>query len=74
MTNTVERELLRGPDQVRRHGDRLNSFSLTTHAQLASALRDGKLDPDDPAVLAAVPAAVTGRLLVANPRYLDHLG
>lgn len=41
-------------------------------ARVAAAIRDGTIDADDPALLAAVRAAVTDRLAVANPRYLTH--
>jgi aminoglycoside phosphotransferase (APT) family kinase protein len=74
VVDTVERELRLGGDQERRHRERLATWGFSTHAELAAALRTGKLDPDDPAVLAAVRAAVTDRLLVANPRYLHHPG
>lgn len=69
---TVERELELGPRMESRHVERLAAFGCATHAELAGALREGKLDPGDPEVLAAVRAAVTDRLLVANPRYFEH--
>lgn len=70
--DTVERELQLGPVQESRHCERLAALGVSTHAELAGALRDCKLDPDDSAVIAAVRATVTDRLLVANPRYLEH--
>ncbi len=70
----VGRELLAGPEQDRRHHDRLAAFGQRDQAGLAAAIRSGEVDADDPALLAAVRAAVTDRLLVANPRYLAHPG
>ncbi|WP_246127693.1 phosphotransferase family protein [Amycolatopsis rhizosphaerae] len=67
----VERELTLGADQEHRHAERLATLGVANQAELAAALRHGRLDPDDPAVLAAVRAGVTDRLLVANPRYLS---
>ncbi|MBP2366232.1 phosphotransferase family protein [Pseudonocardia parietis] len=70
----VERELLLGPGLEQRHRERLAAFARDDQAGLASAIRAGVLDADDPALLAAVRAAVTDRLAVANPRYLTQPG
>jgi aminoglycoside phosphotransferase (APT) family kinase protein len=70
----VRRQLLLGPDQERRHLERLAALGVADQAEFAAALRTGRLPADDPAVLAAVRAAVTDRLAVANPRYLDQPG
>lgn len=70
----VERELLLGPELERRHRERLAAFARDDQAGLAAAIRAGVLDADDPALLAAVRAAVTDRLTVANPRYLSQPG
>jgi aminoglycoside phosphotransferase (APT) family kinase protein len=70
----VGRELRLGPEQERRHAERLARFGVTDQAGLAAAIRSGEIDADDPALLAAVRAAVTDRLAVANPRYLSHPG
>lgn len=52
---TVERELQLGPALEARHRERLAGFGFVgTRAELAGALRGGTLDPEDPAVLAAV--------------------
>jgi len=67
----VERELLFGPEQERRHRERLAVFAQEDQAGLAAAIRAGVLDAEDPALLATVRAAVTDRLAVANPRYLS---
>lgn len=68
----VERELRLGPAQEQRHRERLAAFGQADQAGLAAAIRSGKLDPDDPALLTAVRAAVTDRVAVANPRYLSR--
>jgi aminoglycoside phosphotransferase (APT) family kinase protein len=68
----VGRELRLGPGQERRHVERLARFGVADQAGLAAAIRSGEIDADDPALLAAVRAAVTDRLAVANPRYLSH--
>jgi hypothetical protein len=68
----AERELLLGPEQERRHQERLAAFAQADQARLAAAIRAGVLDAEDPALLAAIRAAVTDRLTVANPRYLSH--
>jgi aminoglycoside phosphotransferase (APT) family kinase protein len=70
----VERELLSGPGQERRHRERLAALGQADQAGLAAAIRAGLLDAEDPALLAAVRAAVTDRLTVANPRYLSYPG
>jgi aminoglycoside phosphotransferase (APT) family kinase protein len=66
----VGREMALGPELQRRHDARLATFGRSDQAALAAAIRDGEIDADDPALLAAVRAAVTDRLTVANPRYL----
>lgn len=68
----VERELLMGPEQERRHRARLATLGQLDQAELAAAIRSGVLAADDPAVLAVVRAGVTDRLAVANPRYLTQ--
>lgn len=69
---TVERELLLGEQHERGHRERLAALGMPDDAALAAAIRSGAVDPDDPAVLDAVRADVTDRLLVAHPRYLSH--
>jgi aminoglycoside phosphotransferase (APT) family kinase protein len=70
----VGRELLLGPEQESRHRERLAAFGRADQAGLAAAIRSGEIDAEDPELLAAVRAAVTDRLSVANPRYLSHPG
>ena len=67
----VERELAAGPDDVRRHRDRLAGLGFRDDAELARALRRGELPADQlPEVRAAVLASVEDKLRVANPRHL----
>jgi hypothetical protein len=68
----VERELRLGPDQAGRQRRRLAALARADQAGFAAAIRSGELAADDPGVLAAVRAAVTDRLVVANPRYLQN--
>lgn len=70
----VERELRLGADQARRHRERLDALAYHDHAALAAAIRSGELEAADPVLVAAVRAAVTDRLAVANPRYLEQPG
>lgn len=65
----VERELSFGAGQAQQHRTRLSALGFDSETDLALAIRAGKVSPDDPAVVAAVRATVTDRLLVANPRY-----
>ena len=68
----VERELRLGPAQEQRHRERLAAFGQVDQAGLAAAIRSGELDPNDSALLTAVRAAVTDRVIVANPGYLSR--
>ena len=70
----VERELVLGLSRSGVRAERLADLGVADGAELARVLRDGTLDPDDPAVLTAVRADVVDRLLVANPRYLIPRG
>jgi aminoglycoside phosphotransferase (APT) family kinase protein len=72
--DTVERELRLGPGQESRHRERLAALGHHEKAGLAAAIRSGEISDDDPALLAAVRAAATDRLAVANPRYLTRPG
>lgn len=67
----VERELTYGGVQQQRRRSRLSDLGFDTEAELALAIRSGSVGADDPAVVAATHAAVTDRLMVANPRYLN---
>ncbi|MDD7967155.1 phosphotransferase family protein [Actinomycetospora lemnae] len=70
----VARELALGPELERRHRERLAALGFADQAGLAAAIRRGAVDDTDPEVLAAVRAAVTDKLAVANPRYLFRPG
>ncbi len=61
----VERELARNPDAA--EADALASFGGA--ARLCEALRAGRLDPQDPALLKAIRKAALARLATDNPRY-----
>jgi hypothetical protein len=66
----VDRELRLGPSQWRAQQERLRSLGVRDQAALAHGIRDGTLDADDPALLAALRGIVIDRLRVANPKYL----
>jgi hypothetical protein len=72
----IERELEQAPDAA--EAAALAPFGGA--AALCAALREGRLAPDDPAVLSAVRLAVLARLATDNPRYptyqrlCDHPG
>jgi hypothetical protein len=61
----VERELEQDPDAA--EATALAAFGGVS--ALCEALRDGRLDPADPAVLRAIRRGVLARLAVDNPRY-----
>ena len=61
----VEREIAQNPDAA--EAEALAPFGGA--AALCEALRDGRIDPQDPAVLKAIRQAVLARLATDNPRY-----
>jgi hypothetical protein len=65
----VERELTLGPEQEARHRQRLARLGCTDDAELARAIREGRLDDRLDEVTEVVRAAVADKLAVANPRY-----
>ncbi|MFD7292438.1 phosphotransferase family protein [Streptomyces sp. NPDC059897] len=65
----ARREALLAPLQAGAHARRLAALGLADDRALAEAVRDGTVDPGDPAVLEAVRGGVTDRLAVANPAY-----
>ena len=67
----VERELDAGPGPLDRQLHALAGLGFDSEAELALAIRAGEVNPQDPRVIAVVRAAVTDRLMVANPRYLE---
>jgi hypothetical protein len=70
--NMVQREIVDGPDQARRHAEGLANFGVADEAALAAAIRSGELDDRLPDVRAFVTATVRDKLRVANPKYLDQ--
>ncbi len=69
----VERELELGPDQARRHRERLARMGVVDDAALAAAIRSGALDDRVDEVRELVWASVRDKLAVANPRYLERV-
>jgi hypothetical protein len=68
----VERELALGPGQEAAHAEGLAGLGFASDAALAAAIRDGSLDGDRLAEVAAfVARTVRDKLAVANPRYLE---
>ncbi|MFI9557288.1 DUF6285 domain-containing protein [Nonomuraea endophytica] len=63
----VEREIELGPAQAAEHAERLAGLGVGSDAELATRIREGRAD--DPALLAALTAAVRAKLDVANPGY-----
>lgn len=61
----VGRELAQQPDGAEARA--LEAFGGV--AAVCEGLRDGRLDPSDPALLRAIRAAVLARCAVDNPRY-----
>ena len=68
----VERELAAGPAQAITHAEGLARLGVADEAELAAAIRDGRLDDRMAEVTAFVRRTVTDKLLVANPKYLDN--
>ena len=66
----VERELVLGPEHDARHAERLARLGVGDDAELAAAIRDGRLDDRLPEVRELVWESVRDKLAVANPRYL----
>ncbi|MEY2958383.1 MAG: hypothetical protein RLZZ01_951, partial [Actinomycetota bacterium] len=68
----VEREIRSGPEQARRHAERLAMLGVADDGELVRAIRDGSLDARLDEVRDAVHASVRDKLAVANPRYLER--
>jgi uncharacterized protein DUF6285 len=67
----VERELELGPAQAAAHRERLTALGVEDDAELAAAIRTGRLDDRDPELGAALLDTVRAKLAVANPGYLE---
>jgi aminoglycoside phosphotransferase (APT) family kinase protein len=66
----AQRELLLRDDHRAAHRRRLETLGCRDDAELAAAIRDGRLDHRFDEVTAVVRDTVTDKLLVANPRHL----
>lgn len=66
---TVERELAMGPAIAAAHRDRLAALGFADDAALAAAIRAGEVADRSDEISAAVSAAVSDKLAVANPDY-----
>lgn len=65
----VERQLAVGPAQAEAHARRLAGLGVADDAELASAVREGRLADRRDEVVAAVRASVADALAVANPTW-----
>lgn len=68
----VERELSLGPEAARQHAADLAALGVRDDADLAAAIRGGRMDDRMPEVVAAVRRTVRAKLEVANPRYVER--
>lgn len=66
----VERELASGPGPQLQRAARLEGLGVGTEAELAQAIRTGRIAADDELLRATLAAGVVERVRVANPRYL----
>ena len=67
----VERELALGEGQAAAHREALAELGMADEAELAAAIRDGRLDDRRAEVLDVLRRTVRAKLEVANPRYLE---
>lgn len=68
----VERELAVADEHERRHRERLDALGVADEAELAEAIRSGRLDDRMEQVRELVWESVRDKLSVANPRYLER--
>ena len=69
----VERELAAAPAQEARHAAGLAALGFASDAELAAAIRDGRVEDRIDAVVEFVRATVSDKLAVANPRYAGYV-
>jgi len=69
----VEREIELGPAQAEAHKGRLDLLGMADDAELAAAIRSGRLDDRLDEVRRLVWDSVGDKLRVANPKYLDRV-
>jgi hypothetical protein len=67
----VEREVALGPAYDAAHAQRLAKLGVADDAELAAAIRDGRLDDRLGDVVAALRASTREQLAIVNPKYLD---
>ncbi len=67
---TVERELSHGRGQGQRHRERLAQLGVRSDAELADAIRAGRLDDRVDEVARIIRDSVVDKVAVANPGYL----
>lgn len=65
------RELELGEAWAAAHGERLRALGARSDAELADAIRDGRLDGRRAEVVAALRASTRERLAIENPRYVE---
>jgi hypothetical protein len=66
----IGRELELAPEHATAHRDRLASLGVADDADLAFAIRSGRLDDSYDQVAAAIREAVWDKVAVTNPRYV----
>ena len=67
----VERELALGEAQAAAHRKALAGLGVADEAELAAAIREGRLDDRRRELLDVLRQTVRAKLEVANPRYLE---
>jgi hypothetical protein len=68
----VERELQLADEHAAAHARRLEQLGVADDAELAAAIRTGRIDYRDPALRDLVWSSVRDKLDVANPRYVER--
>jgi hypothetical protein len=67
----VERELVLGPGYGAAHAERLAALGVADDAELAAAIRDGRMDGRGAELIALLRRRTVERLSIANPRHLQ---
>jgi aminoglycoside phosphotransferase (APT) family kinase protein len=70
--SVIRRDLQTGPPHPQAHSQRLAALGSTDNATLATAIRAGTLNPDDPDVASVIRSHTLARLAIANPHYAAH--
>ncbi|RJL20803.1 DUF6285 domain-containing protein [Bailinhaonella thermotolerans] len=68
----VERELRHGGPDAEAHAVRLAALGAADDADLARAIREGRLNDGDPELVRLLRESVRDKLRVANPAYLGE--